>query len=117
MAETGELQAAFIKNYSSLIVGLWTSEAETAKLAENPTAYAREKGLPVAPGAVVQVDSTPHDGLLRAEEVIRDWLATPGTHVLHAPATPLVDLDELADADLEAVAAGDNNVNACVLPD
>jgi hypothetical protein len=105
-----ELGSAFIKSYSSLLTTVWTNEAEAAKLAEDPTAYARAKGLPVAAGSVVRVDSTAHEGLFHKDEVIADWTATPGVHILHVPATPVVDLDELRDADLESVSAGDNNV-------
>jgi YcaO-like protein with predicted kinase domain len=35
---------------------------EAALLAEDPTAYAREKGLPIQPGAVVRIDTTQHAG-------------------------------------------------------
>jgi hypothetical protein len=102
-----ELGSAFIRNYSSLLTTVWTSEAEAAKLAEDPTAYASAKGLPVDAGAVVRIDTAPHEGLFHKDEVIADWTATPGVHILHVPATPVVDLDELKDADLEAVSAGD----------
>jgi len=104
---SSELGSTFIKNYSSLLTTVWTSEAEAAKLAEDPTAYARAKGLPVDQGAMVRVDSTPHEGLFHKDEVIADWTATPGVHILHVPATPVVDLNELQDADLEAVTASD----------
>ena len=108
MSESEELGISFIKNYSSLLTAVWTSESEAAKLAEDPAAYAREKGLPVEAGAIVRVDSTPHDGLFRKDEVIAGWTAAPGVHTLLVPATPVVDLNELQDADLDAVTAGVN---------
>ena len=114
MSGTEELGFSFIKNYSSLLTTVWTREDEAAKLAEDPTAYAREKGLPVEAGAEVRVDSTPHEGLFHKDEVVTDWTATPGVHILHVPATPVVDLDELQDADLDAVTAGVNII--IVLP-
>jgi diadenosine tetraphosphate (Ap4A) HIT family hydrolase len=111
MSAPQELELSFINSYSALLIGVWTSEAEAAKLAEDPAAYARAKGLPVSPGAVVRVDRTPHEGLFHKDEVIAAWTATPGVHVLYVPDTPVVDLDELEDADLDAVAAGKLNIN------
>jgi hypothetical protein len=108
MAESEELGLSFIKNYSSLLTAVWTSETEAAKLAADPMAYAREKGLPIDSGAEVRVDSSPHDGLFHQDEVIAAWTATPGVHTLLVPATPVVDLNELQDAELDAVTAGIN---------
>ncbi len=51
MSEPEELGSMFIRNYSSLLAAVWGNEAEAAKLAGNPTAYASAKGLPVDPGA------------------------------------------------------------------
>jgi hypothetical protein len=42
-------------------------------------------------------------------EVAAGWTATPGVHILYVPATPVIDLDELDEADLDAIAAGDTN--------
>ena len=44
--------------------------------------------------------------LVLKDEVIADWTATPGVHILHAPAAPVVDLDDLNDADLDSMSAG-----------
>jgi hypothetical protein len=115
MSESTELGFSFVKNYSSLLTKVWTNEEEAAKLAADPTAYARELGLPVDEGAIVQVDSSPHEGLFHKDEVIADWTATPGVHILHAPATPIVDLDELTDAEMDMVSAGDNYIIIFIL--
>jgi hypothetical protein len=96
----------FIRNYSLLLAAVWGNEAEAAKLTADPTAYASSRGLPVAPGAVVSLDRTPHEGLFLRDEVIADWITTPGVHILHAPAAPVVDLDDLDDTDLDSVSAG-----------
>jgi hypothetical protein len=108
MSESEELGLSFVKNYSSLLTAVWTSEDEAAKLAADPSAYAKAKALPVEDGAEVRVDSTPHEGLFRQDEIIAAWTATPGVHTLLVPATPVVDLDELQDADLDMVTAGIN---------
>jgi hypothetical protein len=109
MSESEDLGLSFVMNYSKLLTGVWTSEEEAARLAADPAAYAREKGLPVEAGAEVRVDSTPHEGLFHKDEVVAAWTATPGVHTLLVPATPLIDLNELDEADLELVSAGDNN--------
>ena|SRR5689334_15565290 len=106
MSEPEELGSKFIRNYSLLLAAVWGNEAEAAKLTGDPTAYASSKGLPVEPGAVVCVDRTPHEGLFLKDELIADWTATSGVHILHAPDTPVVGLDDLDDADLDSVSAG-----------
>ena len=108
MSDT-ELGLRFIKAYSSLITTVWSSETEEAALVADPTAYAVAAGLPVDAGSTVVLDRSPHDGLFSKEEVVGDWTASPGTHILHVPASPLVELDELTDAELDTVGAGDNN--------
>ena len=105
MSEPEELGSTFIRNYSLLLAAVWGSESEAAKLIADPAAYASSKGLPVDPGAVVRLDRTPHEGLFLKDEVIADWTASPGVHILHAPAAPVVDLRDLSDADLDSASA------------
>ena len=72
MSEPAELGAMFIRNYSLLLAAVWGNEAEAAKLTGDPTAYASAKGLPVDAGAVVRIDTAPHEGLFHKDEVIAD---------------------------------------------
>jgi hypothetical protein len=51
---------------------------------------------------VVRVDRTPHEGR-RGD---RRLDGHPGVHILHAPAAPVVDLDDLNDAGLDSMSAG-----------
>ena len=106
MSEPEALGAVFIRNYSLLLAAVWGNEAEAARLTRDPTAYASSKGLPVDPGAVVRVDRTPREGLFLKDEVIADWTATSGVHILHVPDAPAVELEDLNDADLDSVSAG-----------
>jgi hypothetical protein len=106
-----EMSQEFIDGYTSLLISSWTNEDERARLLADPAAYAAAKGLPVQPGAIVRVDDTPHDGLFTQEEVLTAWSGTPGIHTLLVPVTPVIDLDELDEAELEAIAAGTVNVN------
>jgi hypothetical protein len=92
----------FFAKYSELVTKVWSSDDELARL------------LPVAPGAVVEVDRTQPENLYAKEQIAADWNAGPGRHLLHVPETPLVDPKELTEDELASVAAGvdapgDNN--------
>jgi len=105
----------FTTTYLSLIGDVWHSKDEEAKLLRDPTAYAIEKGLPVASGATVELDRSQPDGLLSAETVVADWTRTPGRHVLHVPAEEIINAGQLSDAELELISAGDNYNNVICL--
>jgi hypothetical protein len=96
----------FLDNYLQAMGSAWRNEAEEAKMIANPTAYATEKGLPVEPGAVVRLDRTQPDSLFTAEQLVHDWTATPGEHILHVPAEELIREEDLTDEELETVAGG-----------
>ena len=108
-AETGNtLGGQFLRSYSTLLTTVWGSESELAHLMADPTGYARAKGLPVAPGATVRVDRTPHEGLLHKSEIVAAWTQTPGEHVLRVPPSAPIEISDLTDAELDTVAAGHN---------
>lgn len=102
----------FFARYSRLLREVWGSDAEEARLTADPTAYAIEHGLPVDTGARVSLDRSQPDGLFSREQIISAWTANPGVHTLHVPSTPVVELAELSDAELDAVGGGyeDNNI-------
>ncbi|MEV0004755.1 hypothetical protein AB0H28_21085 [Micromonospora sp. NPDC050980] len=111
-----EYGARFVTKYSELVTVVWRSDEELQRLLADPTGYATAAGLPVAPGATVEVDRAQPATLYTKEQIVADWSGTPGRHVLHVPEVPLVDLNELTEAELETVAGGvaapaDNNVN------
>jgi len=101
----------FVRTYSELMGDVWRSEEEEAKLTADPTAYAAEKGLPVAEGATVVLDRSQPDGMFPLDRIVEDWNKQAGVHVLHVPAAPVIDLDELTDAELESVSGGTVNAN------
>lgn len=104
----------FLDNYLQAMGSAWHTEGEEAKLLADPTAYAIEKGLPVEPGAVVKLDRTQPDSLFSIEQIVADWTAAPGEHILHVPAEELIDEADLTDEDLETIAGGSITVNvAC----
>ena len=90
----------FLRDYQSLILGVWQDTGEEAKLVSDPTGYAREHGLPVPAGATVTLDRTQPDGMLVGSQLVQQWESGP---VLHVPATPLINFDELTEDELEAV--------------
>ncbi|RKN47595.1 hypothetical protein [Micromonospora endolithica] len=111
-----EYGARFVTKYSELVTVVWRSDEELQRLLADPTGYATAAGLPVAPGAVVEVDRAQPETLYTKDQIVADWSGTPGRHVLHVPEVPLVDLNELSEAELESIAGGvapaaDNNVN------
>jgi len=113
---SGEAEAygpEFTLAYSTLIGDVWGSDAEEAKLQQDPTKYAKEKGLPVEAGAVVRLDRSQPDGLLKRSELVRGWSETPGTHILFVPEHALIDPSELTEGELDLIGAGDNNNNVC----
>jgi len=104
----------FLRDYSSLLTSVWGSQEELDRLMADPTGYATSKGLPVAAGATVQIDRTPHEGLLHKSEIVASWTATPGVHILRVPPSAPIEVSELTDAELDTVAAGANFI--IVLP-
>lgn len=108
---TDAAPSEFDQKYSALLIAVWRDDAQLAELLADPTAYAVRAGLPVGPDATVTVDRTQPDGLLTRTEIVSAWNGTPGHHVLRVPEQPLGSLEELTDAELDAVAAGSNNIN------
>ena len=62
---------------------------------------------------MVKLDRTQPETLFTVEQLLRDWLATPGEPVLHVPAEELINEADLTDAELETIAGGLTVVIAC----
>jgi hypothetical protein len=92
----------FLRDYQSLILGVWQDTGEEAKLVSDPTGYAKTHGLPVAAGKAVVLDRTQPEGMLVGSQLVAEW-TNGASHVLHVPATPLINFDELSEEELEAV--------------
>ena len=95
-------QKQFLRDYQALILGVWQDIGEEAKLVADPAGYAAAHGLPVTPGSTVVLDRTQPEGMLVGSQLIAAWEGD-GTQVLHVPATPLINFDELSEDELEAV--------------
>lgn len=110
MSDDSKYGKEFLDTYLQLMGSAWHTEGEEAKLVANPTAYAAEKGLPVEQGSVVKLDRTQPASLFTTAQLIQDWSATPGVHILHVPAEELISEADLTEDELEMVAGGANNV-------
>jgi hypothetical protein len=91
----------FLKDYNALILSVWQNDGEEARLVADPTAYAKQAGLPVEDGKTVVLDRTQPNGMLIGSKLVEAWNSA-GQHVLRVPAIPLVDFDELNEEELEA---------------
>jgi hypothetical protein len=96
----------FLDTYITVMKSAWQAEGEEAKLVANPTAYATQKGLPVEQGSVVKLDRTQPASMFTADQLIQDWTATPGEHILHVPSDELISEADLTEEELETVAGG-----------
>ena len=110
MSADGKYGKEFLDTYLQVMSSAWHTEGEEAKLIANPTAYATSGGLPVEPGSVVKLDRSQPASLFTADQLIQDWTATPGEHILHVPAEELVSEADLTESELETVSGGANNV-------
>jgi hypothetical protein len=90
----------FLKDYNALILHVWQNEGEEAKLVADPTAYAKQAGLPVEDGKTVVLDRSQPNGMLIGSKLVEAWNGE-GQHVLRVPAVPLIDFDELSEEELE----------------
>ncbi|GAA3265903.1 hypothetical protein GCM10020218_002290 [Dactylosporangium vinaceum] len=96
------------RQYVDLLVTVWRDEDEHRRLVADPTAYAVQAGLPVAPGDVVVLDRSELEHLPTRTDVMAKWDEGAKTHVLIVrrprSSTPRAQRREL---DL-AAAQGDN---------
>ena len=110
-----ELSTKFIRNYSELLMNVWRDEDELRKLQANPTAYAAEIGFDLEPGSRVEIIREALETMPTKAEVAAKWHGTPGVHTLIVPEEPLIDADELSEAELDSVTAGNNNNNIILI--
>jgi len=106
MSTTPDDNDDFIARYTRLMLSVWSDPEAERRLLVDPRAEALAAGLPVRPGAAVTVDRGQPDGMFTRETLVGDWSAGPEQHVLHVPAAPMVDLDELDERELELLAGG-----------
>ncbi|GIE91018.1 hypothetical protein [Actinoplanes regularis] len=115
MSETPDANDDFIARYTTLMLAVWNDAETERRLVADPRAEALTAGLPVQPNAAVVLDRSQPDGVFSRETLVADWTADPGRHVLHVPAAPMIDLDELDERQLDLIAAGSSDTNVVIV--
>jgi len=93
----------FLRDYQTLILGVWQDSAEEPKLVADPTGYAKQHGLPVEAGKTGVLDRSQPNGMLLGSQLVQAW--NGDTHILRVPSTPPIDFDELNEEELQEVSA------------
>jgi len=100
----------FVNSYTRALISAWSSEAFAARLDSDPKGALAEAGLEIpADGDVVVVRTIPEgreEGNLDLQVNYWDIGKATGHYEIHIPETPQIDMAELNEGDLEAVAAG-----------
>jgi hypothetical protein len=110
MALNPQERAEFVNTYTRVLITAWSSEDFSRRLAQDPKAALAEVGLNIPADAAVDIVRTVTEGSPEAslDSQVQLWetgLAT-GRFVLYVPETPQIDMAELSEGDLDAVAAG-----------
>ncbi len=105
-----EERTQFLNNYTKLLIASWSDEALSDRLVLDPKSVMAQFGLAVPDDAKVEVvRQIPPDHDKPDEEFqVRLWEQglTTGYYEMHIPETPQIDMSELDESELEAVAGG-----------
>lgn len=119
MAISPQERAEFVNAYTRVLITAWSSEEFSSRLDQDPKAAVAEAGLQIpADGEVVLVRTIPaggHEGSLDAQVALWETGLQTGRYELHVPETPQIDMAELSEGDLDAVAAG-SSIGCCCCP-
>lgn len=109
MALNPQERAEFVNTYTRVLITAWSSEDFSNRLAQDPKAALAEAGLAIPADAEVDIVRTvadsPEASLDSQVQLWETGIAT-GRYVLYVPETPQIDMAELSEGDLDAVAAG-----------
>lgn len=110
MALNAQERAEFVNAYTRVLITAWSSEDFSSRLGQDPKATLAEAGLVIPAGGTVEVVRTVTDGSPEAslDSQVELWESgiAGGHYVLYVPETPQIDMAELSEGDLDAVAAG-----------
>ncbi len=119
MALNPQERAEFVNTYTRVLITAWSSEDFSNRLAQDPKAALAEAGLAVPAGAEVDIvrtaEDSPEASLDSQVQLWETGIAT-GRYVLYVPETPQIDMAELSEGDLDAVAAGNVIIACCCSP-
>jgi hypothetical protein len=119
MALNAQERAEFVNSYTRVLITAWSSEDFSNRLGQDPKAAVAEAGLVIPEGATVEIvrnvtDGSPEASLDSQVQLWETGIAS-GRYVLYVPETPQIDMAELSEGDLDAVAAG-ITVGCCCTP-
>jgi hypothetical protein len=117
MALNAMERAEFVNTYTRVLITAWSSEDFSNRLAESPKIALAEVGLSVPAEADVEIIRTVTNGSPEAtlDSQVSLWetgIAT-GHYELYVPDAPQIEMAELSEGDLDAVAAGLSVTVAC----
>jgi len=119
MALNAQERAEFVNSYTRVLITAWSSEDFSNRLAQDPKGALTEAGLTIPANAQVEIirsvtESSPEASLDSQVQLWETGIAS-GRFVLYVPETPQIDMAELSEGDLDAVAAG-LTVACCCTP-
>jgi hypothetical protein len=119
MALNAQERAEFVNAYTRVLITAWSSEDFSNRLTQDPKAAVAEAGLVIPADATVEIIRNVSDGSPEAtlDSQVQLWEQgiTSGHYVLYVPETPQIDMAELSEGDLDAVAAG-LTIGCCCTP-
>ena len=111
MTMTAQERTEFVNAYTRALISAWSSEDFSHRLAQDPKAALTEVGLNIPAGAQVELirtipAETGAEADIDAQVALWETALSTGRYELHIPETPQVEMAELSEGDLDAVAAG-----------
>jgi hypothetical protein len=90
-------QAAFVHNYSKVLVHAWTDKAYNSQLHEDPVSVLNEAGFNLPSNATVEITSATGAPDLKAQVDAWDAGKASGNYVLYVPDKPQLGVEESKD--------------------
>jgi hypothetical protein len=100
----------FVNAYTRALITAWSSEDFSQRLAQDPKAALTEVGLNIPASAEVElirtISADAGEGDIDTQVALWESALSTGHYELYIPETPQIDMAELSEGDLDAVAAG-----------
>lgn len=107
-------RTAFITAYTSVLSEAWSSDEFAERLEAAPQSVLAEHGLATVTGAAISIVRSRDAGPdLDAQVALWERGHATGEYVLYVPHTPQICVTELADIELDGVAAGSAGCCCC----
>ena|ERR1051326_3202047 len=120
MALDARRRAEFVQGYTRALVTAWSSEEYAGRLEREPVTALREVGLELpAKARVTLIRTVPEanaEADLDKQVALFDEGLGSGHFVFFVPRTPVIDMAELSEGELDGVAAGVQYCCCCSCP-